>query len=84
MGFLTDFSDRVSKTVIQQYSVFKAVSTDQESVLPSNTNSCCSLGVLCEEIILCLLWIICIARSPATPFIFNSVECLFTFAKRQF
>lgn len=41
MGFLTAFSDPVSKTVIQQYSVFKAVSPIQESVLPSNTNSCC-------------------------------------------
>lgn len=40
MGFLAAFSDAVSKTVIQQYSVFKAVSTIQESVLPRNTNSC--------------------------------------------
>lgn len=38
MGFISG----VSKTVIQQYSVFKAVSTMQESILPGNTftNSC--------------------------------------------
>lgn len=41
MGFLSAFSDPVSKTVIQQYSVFKAVSTIQESVLPNDTNKCC-------------------------------------------
>lgn len=42
MGFLSGFSDTVSKTEIQQYSVFKAASTIQESILPSNTlsNSC--------------------------------------------
>lgn len=42
MVLLTGFSDTVSKTVMQQYCVFKAVSTIQESILPSNTlaNSC--------------------------------------------
>lgn len=68
MGFLTAFSDPVSKTVIQQYSVFKAVSPIQESVLPSNTNSCC-VG-FSEEIIPCLLWIIYIAKSFVSPFVF--------------
>lgn len=58
MGFLTAFSDLISKTVIQQYSVF-AVNTIQESSLPSNTESCCvefsmrkSARVFCGSFIL--------------------------------
>lgn len=67
MGFLTGFSDTVSKTYIQQYSVFKAASTIQESILPSNTltNSCFveffvrkSSYVFCRSIILQgVLWL---------------------------
>ena len=42
MVCLTGFSDSVSKTVIQQYSALKVVSTIWESVLPGSTlaNSC--------------------------------------------
>lgn len=85
MGFLAAFSDPISKTVIQQYSVFKAVSTIQESVLPRNTNSCCvgfsmriSSCVFCGSFILQrVLWLHLFLNK-------HSVECLFTFAKWQF